>query len=136
MGLKPEYLMLSLWLFLLLIEAFTKVTFFLSSTYRPWLTNDVFIQHRARRLFVLTVFPPVPPPPHTHTTCEGVGIRAVSTTAESIGHSSRVASCSATLVTPGQGEDPEKGVVTSAGCQLAFQISAAFSRPSRPPVQP
>lgn len=73
--------MLSLWLFFLLIEAFTKVTFSLSSTYLPRLTNDVFIQHRAWRLFVLTAVLPAPPTP----TGEGVGSKAVSTAAESIG---------------------------------------------------
>ena len=57
-GLKPEYLMLSLWLFFLLIEAFTKMTFSLSSTYSPRLPNGVFIQGRAWRRFVLTAFPP------------------------------------------------------------------------------
>lgn len=57
-GLKPEYLMLSLWLFFLLIEAFTKMTFSISSTYSPRLPNGVFIQDRAWRRFALTAFPP------------------------------------------------------------------------------
>lgn len=57
------------------------MTFSLSSTYLPRLTNDVFIQHRAWRLFVLTAVLPAPPTP----TGEGVGSKAVSTAAESIG---------------------------------------------------
>lgn len=57
MGLEPEYLMLSLWLFFLLIDGFTKVIFSLSSTYGPGLPNDVFVPGRARSLFVLTAVP-------------------------------------------------------------------------------
>ena len=57
MGLEPEYLMLSLWLFFLLIDGFTKVIFSLSSTYGPGLPNDVFVPGRAWSLFVLTAVP-------------------------------------------------------------------------------
>lgn len=57
MVLEPKYLMLSLWLFFLLIEAFTKMTFSLSSTYGPGLPNDVFVPGRAWNLFVLTAVP-------------------------------------------------------------------------------
>ena len=56
MGLEPEYLM-SLWLFFLLIDGFTKVIFSLSSTYGPGLPNDVFVPGRAWSLFVLTAVP-------------------------------------------------------------------------------
>ena len=106
MVLEPEYLMLSLWLFFLLIEAFTKMTFSLSSTYVPRLPNDVFVPGRARNLFVLTAVPREGGwAPHVG----GCGEQRSSTQSRKQRHggSRRKAPCVPNPATPGQRKDPE-----------------------------
>lgn len=128
MVLEPEYLMLSLWLFFLLIEAFTKMTFSLSSTYGPGLPNDVFVPGRAWNLFVLTTVPHeggwAPPCGMTW----GAEIINPKPKAEAWGEQEEGPLC-AKPGDPRTGERPRRDAVTSR-VPVLLQISAMFSRPS------
>ena len=127
MGLEPEYLM-SLWLFFLLIDGFTKVIFSLSSTYGPGLPNDVFVPGRAWSLFVLTAVPREGErAPHVR----GCGEQRSSTKAESrgMGEQEEGPVC-AKPSDPRTEERPRRDAVTSAECPCAFKSQPCVPDPA------
>lgn len=128
MVLEPEYLMLSLWLFFLLIEAFTKMTFSLSSTYGPGLPNDVLVPGRARNLFVLTTVPREGSwAPHVG----GCGEQRSSTQSRKQRHGGAGGRpCVCQTRRPQDRGKTQKGCCDKHRVPVRLQISAMFSRPS------
>lgn len=128
MGLEPEYLMLSLWLFFLLIDGFTKVIFSLSSTYGPGLPNDVFVPGRAWSLFVLTAVPREGVwAPHVR----GCGEQRSSTQSWKQRHGG--AGGRPRCAKPGDPrteERPRRDAVTSAECPFAFKSQPCVPDPA------
>lgn len=111
-----------------------KMRFSLSSTYHPSpLMTDVFIQHRAWRLFVLTAAH-LPASPGTPMG-EGMGSRAAPAHSRTQGprQEDGPALCHSSDVRA----EPKsrKDVVTSTGRQLALQVSAVFSTLSSRRIQ-